>query len=146
MTPKTLLSAGLLTLATLACITACNGNPTANSAPDLERGRYLVEHVGLCSDCHSPRDEKGQFVADRWLKGSAIPFQPTVPMPWAPASPQIAGLPSLTDEQAVHFLCTGELPGGRLPRPPMPPYRFSAEDARSVVAYLRAPMAPTQSN
>jgi mono/diheme cytochrome c family protein len=144
MTAKTLLSAGLLTLATLACITACNGNPTANSATDAERGRYLVEKVGLCSDCHSPRDEKGQFVADRWLKGSPIPFQPTIPMPWAATSPQIAGLPNLTDEQAVHFLCTGELPGGRQLRAPMPSYRFSPEDARDVVAYLRAPIAPAQ--
>lgn len=144
MTPKTLLSAGLLTLATLACITACNGDPAAKSAPDAERGRYLVEKVGLCSDCHSPRDENGQFLADRWLKGSPIPFQPTIPMPWAAASPQIAGLPSLTDEQAIHFLCTGELPGGRQPRPPMPPYRFSPQDARDVVAYLRAPIAPNQ--
>lgn len=144
MTPKTLLSAGLLLLVALASITACTGDLTSKPAPDAERGRYLVEKVGLCSDCHSPRDEKGQFVADRWLKGSPIPFQPTIPMPWAAASPQIAGLPTLTDEQAIHFLCTGELPGGRVPRPPMPPYRFTKEDAHDVVAYLRKTVAQNQ--
>lgn len=106
---------------------------------DPARGRYLVEQVGLCSDCHSPRNERGEFVPERWLEGSALPFQPTVPMPWAPAAPRIKGLPSLSDEQAVHFLVHGELPGGRLPRPPMPPFRFSPQDARDVVAYLRDP-------
>jgi mono/diheme cytochrome c family protein len=109
---------------------------------DPVRGRYLVEQVGLCSDCHSPRNERGEFVAERWLEGSALPFQPTVPMPWAPAAPRIKGLPSLSDEQAVHFLVHGELPGGRLPRPPMPPFRFAPQDARDVVAYLRAPINP----
>ncbi len=115
---------------------------TTSAAADPVRGRYLVEQVGLCTDCHSPRDEKGQFVADRWLKGGPIPFTPTVPMPFANAAPQIAGLPSLTDEQALHFLTAGVLPGGRLPRPPMPPYRFTPDDARDVIAYLRAPIAP----
>lgn len=109
---------------------------------DAERGRYLVEGIGLCIDCHNPRDEKGQFVKERWLHGSIIPFTPSIPIPWAPASPAIAGLPTLDDEQAVHFLQTGELPNGRVARAPMPPYRMNELDARDVVAYLRTLPAP----
>lgn len=63
-------------------------------------------------------------------------------MPWAPTAPSLHGLQQLTDEQALHFLTSGELPGGRRPRPPMPPYRFSPDDARSVLAYLRQPIQP----
>lgn len=135
----------VLIAAVLGLAIACSrptAEPTA-AAGDAERGRYLVEHVGLCIDCHNPRDEKGEFVRDRWLCGAAIPFAPTVPMPWAAASPPIAGLPTLSDAQAVHFLQTGELPGGRTPRPPMPPYRMNERDARDVVAHLRS-LRPAQ--
>jgi mono/diheme cytochrome c family protein len=109
---------------------------------DPVNGRYLVEKVGLCIDCHSPRDERGQFVRERWLQGAPIPFTPAVPMPWAPVSKPLAGLPTLTDEQAMTFLTTGVLPDGRMPLPPMPPYRLSVDDARDVIAYLRHPVLP----
>ncbi len=128
---------------TFACTRAAVATATDVADADAERGRYLVERVGMCQDCHSPRDEQGQFIADKWLQGSPLPFAPTVPMPWAGASKPIAGLPTLSPKDAEHFLCTGELPGGRQVLPPMPPYRFSSQDARDIVAYLRQPTAPT---
>jgi hypothetical protein len=60
-----------------------------------------------------------------------------VPMPWADKSPDIAGLPGWTDEQAITFFMTGKL-NGAAPRPPMPAFRFNKEDARAVTAYLRS--------
>lgn len=137
---------GAVLLAFSAASTA-SGSPAEN-APALPadqaanallvRGRYLVEHVGLCADCHTPRNEKGQFLREQWLKGAALPFQPLVPMPWAPAAPPLAGLPSLTEEQAIAFMRTGKRPDGSVPRPPMPEFRFSEEDARAVVSYLKS--------
>lgn len=118
---------------------ACSGG---ERAPDAARGRYLVEQVGLCADCHSPRDAQGRFVADQHLTGARLPFAPSVPMPWADTAPNIKGLPGLDDAQALAFLTKGELPGDRQLRPPMPAYRFSPADARDVIAYLRAPIAP----
>jgi hypothetical protein len=38
----------------------------------------------------------------------------------------------------VTFLETGKRPDGSMPRPPMPPYRFSHEDAPAITAYLLA--------
>lgn len=122
----------------LVALTACARQTSNLRQPDPAYGRYLVEHVGMCQDCHSPRNDKGEFQRAQWLHGATLPFQPTVPMPWAPAAPPIAGLPSLTDAEAVHFLTKGELPGGRRPRPPMPEFRFDARDAADVVAYLRS--------
>jgi mono/diheme cytochrome c family protein len=104
----------------------------------LARGRYIVENVGLCADCHTPRTEKGEFDRGRWLLGSALPFQPTVPMPWAPVAPPVSGLPSMTEAQGVVFLTTGKRPDGSLPRPPMPEFRLNAADASAVVAYLKS--------
>jgi mono/diheme cytochrome c family protein len=106
--------------------------------PVLEKGRYLTHNVAGCIDCHSPRDERGQFIADRHLTGAVLGFAPTVPMPWAPAAPSLVGLEGYTAEQAVKFLMTGERPGGIPPRPPMPEYRLTAEDAKAVVAYLKS--------
>jgi mono/diheme cytochrome c family protein len=118
---------------------------SGGSATQIARGRYLVEKVAMCADCHSPRDEKGQFIRDRWLLGSVVTFKSTVPVPrWAEVAPPIAGLPGLTPEQGITFLMTGKEPSGETPDPPMPEYRMNREDAAAVVAYLRS-LAPTGS-
>lgn len=108
----------------------------------IDRGRYIVHQVALCADCHSPRDEKGQFVPGREFTGAPLAFKATVPMPWAPVAPNIAGLPNFTDEQAVKFMMTGQRPNGVPVMPPMPAFRMDADDAKAVVAYLRSLAAP----
>ena len=110
-------------------------------SPDVQRGAYLVHHVAHCVACHSPRNENGDLLPQRLLKGSPVPV--TVPpfpgWSWAPRAPALAGLPGWTDEEAVSFLRTGIIPRlGRPPRLPMPPFRFDEADARAVVAYLRS--------
>lgn len=141
VTPPRLFLPGLAGAALLAGIAACT-LAAVEREPDPERGRYLVERVAMCADCHSPRDEQGRFVTARWLQGAPLPFSPTVPMPWAPVAKPIAGLPGLGDAEALALLTTGALPDGRRPLPPMPEYRLSAADARDVIAYLRRPAPP----
>ena len=112
---------------------------TAKPAADKHaRGKYLVERAGMCQDCHTPRTAKGAFDEGNWLLGGAIGFKPTAPMPWMPVAPPIAGLPTLSHEQAVHFLMTGERPGKPHVTPPMPEYRFNKPDAEAIAAYLRS--------
>ncbi len=113
----------------------------AGSAPPskLERGKYLVDHVAMCGDCHTPRNEKGELIQEKYLKGTPLSFKPTAPVPaWADKAPNIAGLPGWEEKDAIKFLMTGlaynDLPG----RPPMPQFRFNQEDASAVVAYLRS--------
>lgn len=114
------------------------GATAKSSAALVKRGEYLVNNVGLCADCHSPRNEKGEYVRNKWLMGSPLFFKPTVPMPaWAEVAPRIAGLPGWSDEQAVRFLTSGVGPNGSPARIPMPPFRFSREDAEAVTAYLK---------
>jgi mono/diheme cytochrome c family protein len=143
---KTLAAIGAVWLAFAASATSSGSpaeaapppTPAQKSDPVLMRGRYLVENVGLCADCHTPRTEKGQFDRSRWMFGAALPFQPTVPMSWAPAAPPLAGLPSMNEAQAMTFLQTGKRPDGSIARPPMPEYRFDAADAQAVVIYLKS--------
>jgi mono/diheme cytochrome c family protein len=115
------------------------GEPASRSKAVLARGKYLVEGVGMCADCHSERNEKGEFVKERWLQGAAITFKSTVPMPaWAEAAPPLAGLPGWTDAQLVTLLTTGKDQKGKPPEPPMPEYRMTKDDAAAVAAYLRS--------
>lgn len=114
--------------------------PAAANAELIARGSYLVNRTGLCIDCHSPRDEKGQFLPGLHLTGAPIGFTPMAPMPWAGAAPRLAGLPAgFTAEQFVTFLMTGERPDGRgQPLPPMPGYRYEKAEAEAIAAYLRS--------
>jgi len=114
--------------------------PAGSSPADtIERGRYLVQQVGLCGDCHTPHNEKGDPIADQALQGANVFLKPMNPVPnWAEYTPAIAGFPGFTDEQAVTFLTTGKDAGGQFAAPPMPQYRFSREDAVAVLSYLKS--------
>jgi mono/diheme cytochrome c family protein len=112
----------------------------ATSSPaNLERGKYLVEDVGVCWTCHSPRTEDGQPDRSRWLLGGPVPFRPVTPTAeWAEIAPRLSGLPPGTDEQFITLMTTGISRTGRPPRPPMPSFRMKRADAVQVLAYLKS--------
>ncbi len=43
------------------------------NTPELERGRYLVEALGHCAECHTPRNVTGGLDRSRWLAGAPNP-------------------------------------------------------------------------
>ena len=119
--------------------------PAQPVAPDakIERGKYIVHRMALCIDCHSPRNEKGGFIEGKHLTGSPLAFKPTVPMPWVPAAPALAGLPEgYKREDMIHYLMTGKRPTGAPTLPPMPEYRLNREDAEATTAYLESLAKP----
>jgi len=130
----------MIRLAALALICFAPGAIRAQTAPDaqIQRGKYLVENVALCAECHTPRDAKGQLDHSQWLQGNLIDFKPDHPMDYAAVAPPIAGLPGFTDEKAVTFLETGIDLTGKRAMWPMPQFRFNHDDAVAVVAYLRS--------
>ena len=126
-------------LASASVIFAADTNNSPATAAQIKHGKYLVERVCLCGDCHSPRNDKGEFDRAQWLQGELISFKPDHPMPFAAIAPPIAGLPSYAkDEAAVKFLETGTNAAGKLAMAPMPQFRLNHEDALAVVAYLRS--------
>ncbi len=139
-TAVALTAIGLVMIAQRSDAKSTSKNSLVDNPSLVKRGEYLVHHVGLCTDCHSPRGSTGEFIAARHLTGAPIPFAPSVPMPWATAAPNIAGLPEGWNEAAmVNFLMTGERPNNLPPpRPPMPPYRLNQTDAEAVVAYVHS--------
>jgi mono/diheme cytochrome c family protein len=116
----------------------------AASASALAHGKYLVEQVGKCGDCHTPDNEKGEPIREKWLQGAPLAFKPIVPFPgWADTAPAIAGLPGWEKDAAIKFLRTGIASKGLPLRPPMPEYHLNQTDAEAIVAYLKS-LAPAK--
>lgn len=105
-----------------------------------QRGKYIVEGVAKCVECHTPRDASGNLNANEYLRGAPIPVNapPYKNMRWALKSPNIVGLPGYTEQDGVRLLTRGINRNGERPTPPMPQFRMTLEDARAVVAYLKS--------
>jgi mono/diheme cytochrome c family protein len=113
---------------------------------EVARGRYLVEEVAKCTECHTPRDANFELDRGRWLQGASIWIQPVHPVQnWAQFAPTLAGLPSMSDDQVERVLEKGEGANGRPIEPPMHIYHLSHSDAQAIIAYLRSlPTATTR--
>src|SRR5207302_9079396 len=116
--------------------------PDSSAAQDksaqVERGKYLVEQVARCADCHSPLNEKGEPIPGKVLRGGALTFKPVAPTPaWADKAPNIAGLRGWDDDAAIKFLMTGIADNDLPARPSMPPYHLNRPDAEALVAILK---------
>ncbi len=129
----------LLLIFTLCNIPVSQAQSSATGSPAITRGKYLVEQVTQCRDCHTPHNEKGEPINSQSLRGASLTFKPIVPMPvWADKAPNIAGLRGWDEADAIKFFMTGIAYNDLPARPPMPQYRLSKEDATAVVAYLKS--------
>lgn len=105
----------------------------------IARGKYIVEGMAVCGQCHTPRNSQGELDRTRWLEGAPLWLQPSAPSTnWPITAPRIAGSPPGSDADMVTLLTTGVWQNGQRLRPPMPVFHMSTEDAEAVVAYLRS--------
>jgi mono/diheme cytochrome c family protein len=110
-----------------------------NVTDKVARGKYLVEGVAMCGDCHTPRTEQGQPDRSRWLYGATLDFKPAVPVPnWATIAPPLVGLPTMDESEAARLLATGLKSDGQPCRHPHPRFKMTREDSEAVVAYLES--------
>jgi mono/diheme cytochrome c family protein len=113
--------------------------PPSSARGDAERGKYLVENVAMCGECHTPRNSRGDLKYDAWLQGASTWIRPVAPIAnWADAAPPLAGMPSFTDKQFFTILENGTGPEGEVLRPPMHIYHMHHEDAAAIMAYLKS--------
>src|SRR3982074_3975301 len=69
------------------------------SKAEIERGRYLVEEVAKCPECHTPRKPDGELDPTAWLRGAPVWIKPGAPLAnSADAPPRLAGWPALTSQ------------------------------------------------
>jgi mono/diheme cytochrome c family protein len=113
--------------------------PAPPTKAEIDRGRYLVEEIAKCPECHTPRKPDGELDSAAWLRGAPIWIRPVAPIPnWAENVPALAGLGGFTDAQVERVLEDGTGPNGETLRPPMHIYHMAPADARAIAAYLKS--------
>ena len=101
------------------------------------RGAYLVQALGHCSECHTPRNFFGGPKTSRFLAGGKGPDGKDV------ANLTPTGLKKLSDRELVDFLTTGITPEGDVPAEAMGEVirnttsQLTPSDLNAVIAYLR---------
>jgi mono/diheme cytochrome c family protein len=118
---------------------AAGEDPTHAASP-IERGRYLVEVLGACGNCHTPKGPQGDLPGKHLAGGVRVTEEFGT---WV--TPNITpdletGLGRWTDEEAIRAIREGRGRDGKTLGPPMPfsLYRRLADtDVKAMVAYLR---------
>ena len=114
---------------------------TDAATPQVERGRYLVEAMGHCAECHTPRDVTGGLDRKAWLTGAPNPTgQGRIPG----ITP---GQLDWSESDIAYYLESGFTPdydsaGGDMAQVVANLARIPAEDRAAIAAYLKALPAP----
>ncbi|MBZ5557003.1 MAG: c-type cytochrome [Acidobacteriia bacterium] len=133
----------VLILAATGLVVVAMTKPIMGQDAKIERGKYLVEEVARCQECHTPKTETGEFDKTQWMKGATLVGVPATPVKgWHQKSPDITSTSALWTRWQVEgfskFLQTAKNPRGGAAGPPMPAYMMKAEDADAIAAYLKS--------
>ena len=107
------------------------------ATPEIERGLYLVEALGHCGECHTPRNALGGLDRSRWLAGGPNPEGEG-------RIPGIApGVLSWSADDIAYYLESGFTPdfdsaGGAMAEVIRNTSRLPPEDRAAIAAYLKA--------
>jgi len=130
------------TKARIACaLLAATALGAASAETRLERGRYLMQAVVACGNCHTPQGPTGPLPGMELAGGLELPA-PAFTAYSANITPDNAtGIGRWTDAQIIAAIREGRRPDGSIIGPPMPIglYRgMSDNDVQAIVAYLRS--------
>lgn len=118
------------------------GGALAQKASLIERGKYLMDGVVACGNCHIARGPLGEPLFDKGLSGGMLFDEPPFKAYAANITPDPeTGIGKWTDAQLAKAIREGIRPDKRVIGPPMPIefYRhISDADLAAIIAYLRA--------
>lgn len=113
----------------------------AGAETPVERGRYLVEVIGACANCHTPKGPQGDIAARHLAGGFEIREEFGTAVASNITADAATGIGAWTDGEIIRAIREGKGRDGRVLGPPMP-YPFyrglSDSDVRAMVAYLRS--------
>jgi mono/diheme cytochrome c family protein len=110
----------------------------SGATPVINRGAYLVQALGHCGECHTPRNFLGGPKPSRFLAGGKTPEGKDV------ANLTPANLKKWGDKDLMDFLTTGNTPDGDVPAEAMAEVirnttsQLTPQDLAALVAYLRS--------
>jgi len=110
------------------------------AASDLERGKYLVEALTACDNCHTPRSPDGYDLSRRFSGGAQVFSDKDHTVRGSNISSDAeCGVGAWSDSQLRAALVYGEAPNGRLaPFMPSESYRaLTPADADAILAFVR---------
>jgi mono/diheme cytochrome c family protein len=112
--------------------------PDAARPVRWNRGAYIVNSLGHCAECHSPRNFLGGIVAAQRFAGGPDPEGKG----WVPNITQ-KGLADWSEKDIAYFLETGETPdgdsaGGSMARVIRNTSQLSPEDRGAIAEYLKS--------
>lgn len=114
----------------------------AQQATSVERGKYLMQGVVACGNCHFQRGPQGDPLFDKGLSGGMVFDEPPFKAYAANITPDAqTGIGKWTDAQLAMAIREGIRPDKTVIGPPMPIqfYRnMSDDDLAAIIAYLRA--------
>ena len=128
-----------IAIITLALL--CLGSIAQAAETRLERGRYLVQSIVACGNCHTPQGPQGPVPGKDLAGGLMFKEKPFTAYASNITSDKDTGLGNWTDAQIITAIRDGKRPDGTLIGPPMPfaVYRgISDTDVQAIVAYLRS--------
>lgn len=131
MSLRSALVAGLL-------VVGCGVSAIAETP--VERGRYLVESIAGCGNCHSPQDANGPIPGKALAGGPPIKEAPFDAWPANITPDPETGIGAWSDAEVVRAIREGVDREGRVMGPPMPFWLYrdiADDDAKAMVAYLR---------
>lgn len=106
----------------------------------VDRGRYIVEVIAACGNCHSSAGPNTPGQPTHLAGGYPIDEPGMFAIPPNITQDEETGIGSWTDEEIARTIREGVRPDGRVLGPPMPfgLYRnISDQDVAAIVAYLR---------
>jgi mono/diheme cytochrome c family protein len=112
--------------------------PDAARSVQWNRGAYLVNSLGHCAECHSPRNLLGGIITAQRFAGGPNPEGEG----WVPNITQ-KGLGDWSAQDVADFLETGQMPdgdsaGGAMARVIKNTSQLSAEDRAAIAEYLKS--------
>ena len=112
--------------------------PDASHSASWNRGAYLVNSLGHCAECHSPRNFLGGIISARRFAGGPNPEGEG----WVPNITQ-KGLADWNVKEIAYFLETGQMPdgdsaGGSMARVIKNTSQLPAEDRAAIAEYLKS--------
>jgi mono/diheme cytochrome c family protein len=114
----------------------------AQKSGSIERGKYLMESIVACGNCHVARGPQGQPLFDKGLSGGMVFDEAPFKAYASNITPdRETGIGKWTDAQLAKAIREGIRPDKSVIGPPMPMpfYReLSDADLASIIAYLRA--------
>jgi mono/diheme cytochrome c family protein len=108
----------------------------------LEHGRYLVETIAGCGNCHTPHLPDGSLDPTKKFAGAFVIEEPVFKAYAANITPDMeTGIGSWSEDDIVNAIRNGQRPDGSYLGPPMSFiwYRnMSDTDAHAIAAYIKS--------